>query len=164
MSASLDPPAGRARGPYRWLALAFAAGAAGMIAAVLLVPSLAPVVVENAAFEYDTPPTTFCPFVFTIGGPPPAFETPRGATFVVSWQIGCELTGDANSTPTDRYQIDAVSSQTLGFSVVGSNVPVTFGYAEVGVLTVTVKAPSWPDIADLSLLVAGGPVNASVPR
>lgn len=162
MSASLTPPpARRTPARLRWLVAAFGGGVALVLGLAAFVPAVGSVVVENAAFQYDSPPTEFCPFLYTIGGPPASFVEPGGAVFDLSWEVGCASAGPGNATNGTLYEISTVASSTAGFSVVGSDLPVTFGYGTVGLFTVSVRAPGWPGIVVLTLLVGGGPKTAS---
>jgi hypothetical protein len=158
MSVSPAPRARRNGGLW----VRFAVGVAFAVSAIEIVAliSLAAtgvVVVNDAAFEDYTPPTVFCPFLETTGGPPISFEVRAGAVFNMSWGIGCEPYGPGNTTGA-AFEITSVTSSTWGFTVVGSNLPVKFGYDENGLFTVTVRAPSWATESTLVLVVQGGPV------
>ena len=132
--------------------------AAVEVALFALVPAFGAVVVENAAFEYSTPPTDVCPYTATRGGPPSLFTVARGDVFRLSWAIVCEGFGKPPANATS-FEIRSVHSSSFGFSVVSSDVPVLFNYSRVGYLNVSVRAPVWPDIAVLTLSVDGGPTG-----
>jgi hypothetical protein len=127
----------------------------------LLLPvwASAKVIVNDAVFEYDTPPTQFCPFTYTVGGPPATLIVPIGSAFNLSWGFGCESVLGENSSSAN-YTITSVMSMTWGFHVVGSNLPVSFGYGRAGTFNVTVRAPNWPWASQLILVVEGGPQSS----
>lgn len=127
-----------------WL---FLASAAGMV------------VVNGAYFVWTNPPTVFCPNPFTTGGAQPNIVVTAGGTFNLSWGIGCQPYGPGNTTGA-TFSINSVTSSTLGFTVVSSNVPVVFGYNLTSDFTVIVRAPSWSSYGSLELEVVGGPYTA----
>jgi hypothetical protein len=147
--------------PHRrlWVGLAVASAVAVAVmelVALFLTPGLNTVVIYNASFEETTPPTTFCPFWFTIGGPPPVFTVPSGSLFNLSWQIGCEPYGPGNTTGA-TFVVRSVVSSTWGFSVSSSDLPVVFGYDVTSYFNVSVRAPDWPWVGSLTLTITGGP-------
>jgi len=157
MAAASTRLARRSR-PF-WVGLAVAAAvavAAIELSLILLASPVGTVIINNATFQYNTPPTYFCPFSYTTGGPPPALEVRLGAIFNLSWGVGCEPYGPGNTTGA-TYVISSVVSSTWGYKVLGSNVPVVFGYDRVGYFNVSVRAPYWPSYGSLVLTVAGGP-------
>ncbi|MGA7860850.1 MAG: hypothetical protein WCB19_03215 [Thermoplasmata archaeon] len=145
-----------------WVGLAAVAAfvvAAIEIGLLVLTPGAASVVVSNVSFQYFTPPTNWCPFVFTTGEPPPVLEVPTGPVFNLSWGIGCEPYGPGNTTGA-TFVISSVVSSSWGYKVVASDVPVVFGYDRDGYLNVSVRAPDWPAYGSLMLTVGGGPYPA----
>jgi hypothetical protein len=160
---SLPPAPGVRQNGGLWVGLAvgvaFAISAIEIVALISLAAA-GVVVVNDAAFEAYTPPTVFCPFWETTGGPPISFEVRAGSVFNMSWGIGCEPYGPGNTTGAS-FEITSVTSSTWGFTVVGSNLPVEFGYDENGVFNVSVRAPSWAMQSTLVLVVQGGPVASS---
>lgn len=117
----------------------------------------APVIVNDASFQYNTPSTDFCPYTYTTFTPPITLVEHVGAAFNLSWGFGCEPWGLANAT-THEWVITGVSSETFGFTVVRSNVPVVFGVNRTAAFNVTMRAPIFPTEVDLTLLVKGGPL------
>ncbi|MFZ0829756.1 MAG: hypothetical protein WCB18_09780 [Thermoplasmata archaeon] len=159
--AAATTPRGR---PDRqvWVGLAVAAAVAiGVVEIVLvvLISGVGMVVISNASVEWSTPPTDFCPYGYTTGGPPSVLEVRFGSVFNLSWGIGCEPYGPGNTTG-GTYVISSVISSTWGYQVVSSNVPVVFGYDRVGYFNVSVRAPDWPADGSLVLTVEGGPLPA----
>jgi len=112
------------------------------------------VIVNGAAFQWSTPPTSFCSDAFTTNGSS-VFHVRAGSVFSLSWGIGCGGAGGGNSTRL-TYVIHSVVSSTFGFVVVSSDVPVDFGYQNLGYLNVSVRAPYWPSDATVWLTVTGG--------
>lgn len=117
------------------------------------------VLVNSAYFQIYTPPTNWCPFWQTSGGPPPVFEVRTGSIFRLSWLISCEPYGPGNTTGA-TFVLSSVASSSLGYTVVASNVPVVFGYDTVGYVNVSVRAPSWDSYSTLVLIASGGPDSA----
>lgn len=157
------PPKVR-RGPNRRLWVGLAVGAAFAVAAIeiaalVLVPAAGVVIVGDADFQYTDPPTVFCPYTVTTGGPPLMFEVRAGSVFKMSWGIGCEPYGPGNTTGA-TFAITSVVSSTFGFKVVASNVPAVFGYGRFGTFNVSVRAPDWTSYGSLELIVQGGPYPA----
>ena len=143
-----------------WVIVAAFAVAALEIGFLLLTPGAGVVVLDNAYFQTTTPPTNWCPFWETSGGPPATFEVPTGSVFNLSWVIGCEPYGPGNSTGA-TFLISSIISSTWGFRVTSSNVPVIFGYDKMSYFNVSIQAPDWPTIGSMVLTATGGPVPAA---
>lgn len=158
MSARGRGPPGSDRRIWEGLAVGAAIAVALVeIIALALTSDAGPVIVEDASFQYTTPPTDFCPFTETTGGPPSMFEVGSGSVFNMSWGVGCEPYGPGNTTGA-TFAITSVVSSTVGFKVVSSNVPVVFGYGRIGTFTVNVRAPQGVWVGTLQLTVQGGPI------
>lgn len=142
---------------WAWVAIpiAIAVAAVEIFAVVALSPTDM-VVVQQAAFQFTTPPSEVCPFPETGSEPPLVFEVRLGALFNVSWEVGCEPYGPGNTTGAE-FAITAISSVTWPFRVVSSNVPAIFGYNRMGWFNVTLRAPSIPINEALVLTVSAGP-------
>ena len=153
------PPSAR---PWRRVGPPLAIGGAVAVAAVelIFVVSIATgggILVEDPVFQYSTPPTYLCPYLVSTVTPPSSLTVSVGATFILSWTVGCQSVPGAN-TSSSTFVISSVVSATAGFSVVRSTVPVTFGYGTLAYLNVTVRAPWYPVETYLTLVVQGGPV------
>ena len=157
MSARGKVPPGSDRRIWAGLAVGAAVAVAVVeIIALALASGAGPVIVNDASFQYTTPPTDFCPFTETTGGPPLMLEVRAGSVFNMSWGFGCEPYGPGNTSGA-TFAITSVVSSTAGFKVVSSNVPVVFGYGRIGTFNVSVRAPSWVWAGSLQLTVEGGP-------
>jgi hypothetical protein len=156
------PPTGRP-GSRRRIWVGLAVGAAFAVAAIEIVALVfasgaGTVIVSDAYFQYTTPPTVFCPYTETTGGPPLTFDVRAGSVFNMSWGFGCEPYGPGNTSGA-TFAITSVVSSTFGFKVVDSNVPVVFGYGRIGTFNVSVRAPDWATDESLELTVQGGPYS-----
>jgi hypothetical protein len=162
VSAAPGPRASKAPQLKVGLAVGAACAIAGLeILALVLFSPAGVVFVNNPIFEYDTPPTYFCPYTETSGNqPPPYLEVRAGSVFNLSWDIGCEPYGPGNTTGAE-YVITSVTSSTYGFRVVSSNLPVVFGYNLTGQFNVSVRAPAVSTYSYLILAIQGGPLPSA---
>jgi hypothetical protein len=158
---SATPPgsrAGRERAIVRGGIAVAVLVVASEIALAALVPGAGTVVVEKVTLGYETPPTAFCPFVVTTGGPSGPFSLTPGSEARLRWGITCSGFGKGPANATE-YRITSVRTTSFGFSVLSSDVPVAFNYTTWAYLNVSLRAPLWPDVTVVTLTLGGGPAN-----
>jgi hypothetical protein len=148
--------------PRTVFALAVGAGmaVAGIGVALVVWSFNQSVTVDGADFDWSTPPTQFCPYMFTTGNAGAVLHERLGSTFDETWGVGCSTCGTPPCEPGNgsgaSYVITSIASSTFGFTVVSSNVPFVFGYDRVVYFNVSVRAPDWPAYTILHLSVTGG--------
>jgi hypothetical protein len=115
------------------------------------------VLIQAPEFVYDTPPTYLCPNVVSTLTPPEYLQVQLGATFNLSWTVGCEEPPGMNASSA-LFEVSAAGSSTFGFSVMGSTLPIVFGAGTFAFLNLTVRAPWFPVATGLVITVQGGPL------
>jgi hypothetical protein len=106
-----------------------------------------PPAVTVARYSIDGSPSALCPY-FATSTPAAPLSLAESASFQISWEIRC----NANSTPA-HSDLESVYSQTHGFVVTSSNLPVTIVQGTLTEVSVTLRAPSSTFDGDLSLWV-----------
>jgi hypothetical protein len=106
-----------------------------------------PPAVTVSRYSIDGSPSALCPY-FATSTPAAPLSLAESASFQISWEIRC----NANSTPA-HSDLESVYSQTRGFVVTSSDLPVSIVQGSYTELTVTVRAPSSPYDGTLTLWV-----------
>jgi hypothetical protein len=103
--------------------------------------------VEVQTYGFSAASNTMCRYLAT-STPVAPFSVPKGSEFRLSWNLTCV----GGSYPPGTH-LNAVSSLTSGFTVVGSDLPLVLAQGTYADFTVLLRAPSAPYSGALSLWV-----------
>jgi hypothetical protein len=106
-----------------------------------------PPAVTVSRYSIDGSPSALCPY-FATSTPAAPLSLAESASFQISWEIRC----NANSTPA-RSVLESMYSQTGGFTVTSTNLPVTLVQQSFTQVSITVRAPSGDFTGALSFWV-----------
>jgi hypothetical protein len=106
-----------------------------------------PPAVTVSRYSIDGSPSALCPY-FATSTPAAPLSLAESASFQISWEIRC----NANSTPS-HSTLDSIYSQTPGFSILSSDLPLVISQAGFAQLSVELRSPGAPFHGPLSLWV-----------